>query len=183
MKNMASCYLEPLEHIINLSMTTGIVPYELKKAIVIPLFKNGDPNIFNNYRPISLLPIFSKVMGKVIYARCISFLKKKKHILYEYQFGFRGNHSTNHALSLLLEKLAQHMKMVKKTIGLFWDFSKAFDTVNYDILFKKLEHYGLRGTILNWFQNYLSNRSQNVNYKMEFSQEQELILLRMYSTR
>ena len=55
------------------------------------------------------------------------------------------------------------MKMVKKTIGLFWDFSKAFDTVNYDILFKKLEHYGLRGTILNWFQNYLSNRSQNVN--------------------
>ena len=63
----------------------------------------------------------------------------------------------------------------EKTIGLFWDFSKAFDTVNYDILFKKLEHYGLRGTILNWFQNYLSNRSQNVNYKMEFSQEQELI--------
>ena len=67
------------------------------------------------------------------------------------------------------------MKMVKKTIGLFWDFSKAFDTVNYDIFFKKLEHYGLRGTILNRFQNYLSNRSQNVNYKMEFSQEQELI--------
>ena len=125
MKNMASCYLEPLEHIINLSMTTGIAPYELKKAIVIPLFKNGDPNIFNNYRPISLLPIFSKVIEKVIYARCISFLKKK-HILYEYQFGFRGNHSTNHALSLLLEKLAAAHENGEKNYWFVLGFFKSF---------------------------------------------------------
>ena len=128
-KDTVNWYLEPLEHIINLSLTTGIVPLQWKKANVIPLFKNGNPNVFENSRPVSLLPVFSKVMEKVIYTRCIKSLGKN-NILYEYQFGFRQNHSSSHALLLLIEKLASAYEKGEKTIGLFFDLSKAFDTVN-----------------------------------------------------
>ena len=172
-KCTVNCCLKPLEHIINLSLITGIVPNQWKRANVIPLYKSDNPKIFNNYRPVSLLPVFSKVMEKVIYARCIKFLDKHS-VLYNNQFGFRRNHSTGHALLLLMEKLAIAHENNERTIGLFLDFSKAFDTVNYDILFRKLEHYGFRGTVLNWFKNYLSNRTQSVIYQKYSSVELNL---------
>ena len=104
-------------------MTTGIVPYELKKAIVIPLFKNGDPNIFNNYRPISLLPIFSKVMEKVIYARCISFLKKTTYYM-NISLASEGIIPLTMLYHFYLKNWPQHMKMVKKLLVCFGIFQK-----------------------------------------------------------
>ena len=98
-----------------------------------------------------------------MYKRLISFLKKH-NILYDYQFGFRENHSTDMALICLMEKLAKALDSNEIVIGLFLDLSKAFDTVNHEILLDKLNFYGIRGIALEWFRSYLSNRSQYVSY-------------------
>ena len=167
-------FIVPLTHIINLSLTTGIVPSQMKRANVLPLYKDGDPTSFNNYRPVSLLSVLSKVLERVMYARCIKFIEKH-NILYDRQFGFRQNHSITHALLLVMDKLAEAQENDQMTIGLFLDFSKAFDSVNHDILFSKLEHYGFRGIALKWFKSYLSDRTQTVNYQNELSTEQTTI--------
>ena len=98
-----------------------------------------------------------------MYCRLLSFLEKYK-VLYEYQFGFRCNHSTNLALTILTDKIANALNNDDHVIGVFLDFSKAFDTVNHKILFEKLEHYGIRDLPLKWIKSYLSERSQYVFY-------------------
>ena len=90
-----------LTHIFNLSITSGTVPMELKIARVVPLFKAGDKSIFSNYRPISVLLSFSKILEKLVYNRVIDYLSKYK-ILSDNQFGFREHHSTEYALALSL---------------------------------------------------------------------------------
>ena len=92
----------PITYIINLSLREGVFPCELKIAQVLPLYKNNDPMLFNNYRPISLLPFFSKVFERLMYNRLIDFIEKH-HLLYQFQFGFHKNHSTFMALVILLE--------------------------------------------------------------------------------
>ena len=89
----------PLAHIINLSISSGVVPRELKIARVIPLFKSGDEAVFVNYRPISVLPLFSKFIEKVIYRRFYNFLTKN-NFLFDNQYGFRKDHSTDHSIKL-----------------------------------------------------------------------------------
>ena len=153
----------PLTHILNLSFQQGVFPNELKTAKVSPLYKANDPMKFNNYRPISLLTIFSKIFEKLMYARLLDFLNKY-HILYKYQFGFRKAHSTYMALILLLDNLNTALDKGEYAVGIFLDFQKAFDTVDHHILLKKLEHYGIRGVPLTWFTSYLSNREQYVMY-------------------
>ena len=93
----------PLTYITNLSLTEGNFPLQLKIAQVLPLYKNNDPMLFNNYRPISILPFFSKLYEEFMYNRLIDFIEKHQ-LLYQYQFGFRKNHSTFMALVVLLEK-------------------------------------------------------------------------------
>ena len=156
-------FLEPLTHILNISITKGVFPNELKIAKVIPLFKSGDSMMFSNYRPVSVLPVFSKILERLIYTRLLSFIKEH-HILYIYQFGFRSAHSPELALLFLVDKLSDALEKGDYVLGLFLDFSKAFDTVNHNILFQKLEHYGIRGVALDMFKNYLSNRYQYVVY-------------------
>ena len=153
----------PLIYLLNLSLSQGIFPQELKTANVIPLFKSDDPMRFNNYRPVSLLSIFSKIYEKVMYNRIISFLTDQK-ILYERQFGFRKHHSTYMPLMLLIDKLAKAMEEKEYVIGVFLDFSKAFDTVDHNILLDKLYHYGIRGIAHDWLKSYLNNRQQFVTY-------------------
>ena len=109
-----------------------------------------------------------------MYNRLISFLNKWK-ILYQYQFGFRQHHSTYMALIILMDKLITALKEGKFVLGLFLDFSKAFDTVNHDILFKKLELYGIRGTSLCLFKSYLTNRYQYVEYNNENSSRSKIV--------
>ena len=118
---------------------------------------------FSNYRPISVLPLFSKILERIMYNRIINFINKH-NILYKYQFGFRKNHSTNMALIILIDKILSAINNGNYVLGIFLDFTKAFDTVNYSILLQKLYKYGIRGIAHKWFENYLSNRKQYVCY-------------------
>ena len=157
------CIKNPLLHIMNQSLLQGVFPNELKVANVIPLYKADDPMKFNNYRPVSLLSILSKIFEKAMYNRLTDFLETQK-LLMEKQFGFRKDHSTYMALMLLVDNLIKSLENGEYVLGVFLDFSKAFDTVDHAILLSKLYHYGIRGPALTWFQSYLSGRQQFVTY-------------------
>ena len=121
------------------------------------------PLCFNNYRPVSLFCILSKAYEKVTYNRLLTFLEYY-NVLFENQFGFQKLHSSYMALMVLTDKLIKSLENGKYVIGVYLDFSKAFDTVDHAILLSKLSHYGIRGNALNWFISYLSNRKQYVTY-------------------
>ena len=147
----------------------------MKKAKVLPLYKSGDPHEFSNYRPISILSIISKIFEKLIYSRLTKFLNKHD-ILYKYQFGFRESHSTELALNSLNSFISSAFENKQFALGIFLDFSKAFDTVNFKILLSKLAHYGIRGTPLKWLENYLLNRNQHVIFNDSVSKNEVIKL-------
>jgi len=149
----------PLAHICNLSFGTGVVPDSLKLAKVIPVYKKGDKSQPGNYRPISLLSVFDKVLEKLMCQRLCDFLQLH-NILYEFQFGFRKHHSTVLAIMEVIDNIYQHLDAREFTLGVYLDLQKAFDTVNHEILLYKLSNYGIRGVVLKWFKNYLSGRKQ-----------------------
>ena len=149
----------PLCKIINTSFSTGIFPEALKIAKVIPIYKKGSTQDVNNYRPISLLSIFDKIIEKIMYNRVNLFLENH-NILFEQQYGFRKQMSTHQSLINITEKIKNSIEKGKYGCGVFIDLKKAFDTVNHVILFKKLDHYGIRGNALDWFKSYLTNRKQ-----------------------
>ena len=156
----------PLTVILNQSLLNGIFPDALKIAIVKPLFKKGEKNCFNNYRPISLLPTISKKFERAIYFQQYNHFNKN-NLLVEQQYGFRPQHSTELATIKLIDIIISHMddkKNIKTPVALFLDLSKAFDTLDYDILLTKLQYYGL-GYALDLIKSYLLNRFQRVKYK------------------
>ena len=153
---------KPLEILFNASLATGIVPQSFKIARIIPVFKKGDYRSLNNYRPISLLSIFNKLLEKLMYTRLINFLEQKC-ILYDKQFGFRSHHSTEHAILTITDKIQNAIENRNYSCGIFLDFSKAFDTVHHGILINKLEKYGIRGVAKDWFVSYLTDRQHYVS--------------------
>ncbi len=162
-KHVIHVLSNPLSHIFNLSFAEGTFPDDLKIAKVTPIFKKDDPKYYTNYRPVSVLPMFSKILEKLTYNRLMKYINEN-NILYKHQFGFRNAYSTYMAMILLEDKITQAMDNGEYTLGLFLDFSKAFDTINHTILMSKLHHYGIRGISLDWFQSYMTNRSQSVTY-------------------
>ena len=161
LKEIKDCILEPLANIFNKSLTEGCFPTAMKEACVIPLFKNKCKTDKNNFRPISLLITISKVLEKIIYKRTYTFFEKH-HLLYKSQYGFRANHSCENAIQELVGNIIKGFANDQHTAAIFLDLSKAFDTLDHDILLKKLEKYGIRGVALDWFKSYLNNRKIRV---------------------
>ena len=152
----------PISKLINLSLQTGFHPTKLKLAKVIPIHKKGSKMSISNYRPISLLSNINKVFEKIVFHRVYKFVENND-ALYKHQYGFRKKYSTNHALISITEQIRKALDSNKYAIGVFVDFQKAFDTVDHNILLQKLERYGIRGNINNWFRSYLQDRNQFVS--------------------
>ena len=163
LKFISEDIVHPLVYLCNLSLEQGVFPKELKLANVLPLYKSDDPLMFNNYRPVSLLCVLSKVFESIMYPRLIGRLENCK-ILLNNQFGFRKLHSSYMALMVLMNNLISSLEKGENVVGVFLDFSKAFDTVDHLILLTKLEHYGIRGNALAWFRSYLTDHEQFVTY-------------------
>ena len=152
-------FSENLAKIYNNSITKGEYPKQLKIAKVIALFKKGEKYYPKNYRPISLLSIFNKILEKLLCKQLVSFIERNK-ILYNYQFGFRKLYSTTMALIEFSDNIHRLLDEGNYVIGIFIDFTKAFDTVDHEILLHKLYRYGIRGHANNFFRSYLTNRTQ-----------------------
>ena len=134
-------------------------------------YNKGDKCCQNNYRPISLLPTLSKIFERVMYKQLYQYFNENK-LLCEQQYGFRSQHSTELAAVKLVDYIIKEMdcnKKVKTPVALFLDLSKAFDTLTFDILLKKLKHYGVHGKSLALIKNYLTNRSQYVQIENQES--------------
>lgn len=147
--------------IFNSCMQSGIFPDRFKTAIVRPLFKKGNKYDKNNYRPISLLPTFSKILEKLLQTRLVSYLSQN-NIISGAQFGFQSTKGTNDAIFEMLNTVYENMQSGAYTMGIFCDLTKAFDCVDHDILTRKLHFYGIRGVANEIFKSYLSNRTQLV---------------------
>ena len=165
---------DPLCVIFNASLQSGTVPNQMKIAKVIPIFKTGDTCSFSNYRPISILPLFSKILERCMYNRLSEFINIH-NLLYYNQFGFRAQHSTSSALIEYVHTISRAIDDKKIAISLFLDLSKAFDCLDHHILLSKLYNYGIRGVAYDWFKDYLSNRKQYTFYNNSSSQLKELI--------
>ena len=144
---------------INKSFAKGIFPDALKIAKIIPIHKGDKKDVISNYRPISLLPSLSKIYERAIYSRLIEFLTQHI-ILSDDQYGFRKNRSPKLAILKLIGLILENLSKEKFVISVFLDLKKAFDTLDHDIMLKKLHYYGIRGVYHDWFKSYLCNRRQ-----------------------
>lgn len=162
-----------LSHIINMMLECGNFPDELKIAKVTPVYKGGGVTSINNYRPISVLPVFSKIFERVINDRITVFFKKY-HIITPAQYGFKKEKSAESALIDIKDKIAENIENKLVTLGLFLDLKKAFDTVQHDILLKKLNIYGIRGIGLKLIKSYLNERYQYVCLNNESSSKMKI---------
>ena len=174
LKSISTMTSPILAKFFNNFMSSGIFPSILKIGIVSPVFKKGDPQKFDNYRPISTLPIFSKILEKLLYKRIYSFLVSRK-ILYEKQFGFRKNHSTSHAINYSVKYITDNIEHKKHVIGIFLDLSKAFDTICHSKLLHKLQNYGIRGNCLELIRSYLSSRQQLTKFNGTLSEPANIL--------
>ena len=160
--------VDVLTHLFNKSVIGGEFPQSLKIAEIIPIFKKGDKKCVNDYRPISLLPIFSKIFEKIIKCRVLSYLEKIAFFSSK-QYGFRAGKSTEDALLTHCCHIYESIDQKKYTAALYIDIKKAFDTVDHGILLNKLEKAGFRDFMLDWFASYLKNRKQKVKIGYFFS--------------
>jgi hypothetical protein len=156
---------------MNRSIEIGKYPSKLKYAKIVPIYKNDDDEDPGNYRPISLLSNINKIYGKLMYCRIASFLKKN-NTLFSTQYGFREKHTTQHALLDIVSKIQNNMDNKLFSCCIFIDLQKAFDTVNRTILLSKLNYYGIRGVINNWFCSYLNGRSQTTQISSKMSNKE-----------
>ena len=162
LKLLKSDISSQLSEIINISFSSGIFPSILKTAKVIPVHKKDSKLNFSNYCPISLLSNIENILERLIYKGIYKFFSDN-NLIYFLQFGFRQKYSTVHALISLTENIRKKTDEGNIGCGIFVNLQKAFNTVEHDILLSKLEHYGIRGLVNEWFKSYLSNRKQYVS--------------------
>ena len=150
--------------IFNASLETGTFLEQLKIAKVIPIHKKGNTRNINNYRPIALLSVFSKLLEKLVYNRIITFIEKNG-IITEAQHGFRSKMSTETALLDFINNVQLSIDNKMNPVGIFLDLSKAYVVLDHKILLDKLNVYGIRGISNKWMESYLTNRKQFVELK------------------
>jgi hypothetical protein len=173
-KKTASIISPLLEPLFNQSMKDGVFPAELKLAKVTPIYKKENAELLENYRPVSVLPVFGKIFEKIIYSRLYSFLTTEG-VLHEKQYGFRQGHSTSQALNYSVELVQRSLSKKQHVLAVFIDLSKAFDTLDHKILLDKLHNYGIRGNTHKLLTSYLTNRYQYTNALGEDSDKLPLL--------
>ena len=164
LKFVADPLLEPLQKLINLSIQSGTVPQQLKEAKVLPIYKGADAGSkhqYSNYRPIAILNTIGKVLEKAVEWQLRQYFTSNG-LFYSGQYGFRPNRNTTQALLDLSCHIHEKLDQGSHTLGVFIDLSKAFDTLNFDILLQKLAKYGVSKSSLTWFESYISGRTQRV---------------------
>jgi len=151
----------------------GTFPDNLKLAVIKPLLKTGDTYSVNNYRPISTINNFAKILEKIIKGRLIMFLENNK-LLSKNLYGFRPGMGIGNAL--YSESIFKYnaLNNSKKVTAIFFDLAKAFDTVNHHEIIKILPNFGLKNISLNWFRSYLKNRKQIVKINDILGEEMEI---------
>ena len=162
LKDNSNKLADILMHVLNICVAEGYFPEELKTGCITPIYKNGPKNDVKNYRPVCSLSPFSKILEKIIYNRMIEFIDQNE-ILSSNQFGFRKGLSTESAIIQFINNIHNGLHYKHNTVAVFMDLSKAFDVLDHDILFKKLEHYGFRGKILDLLKSFISNRKYFVS--------------------
>jgi len=154
---------KPVLHLVNLSLSKGIFPDLLKEAVVTPIYKKGAKDLMSNYRPVSILKVFAKIIEKVMYSRLSDYVNAA-NILYDRQFGFRSGHSTEMAVAEITSTIYRELNERRCVMAINMDLSKAFDTINHEILLQKLDKCGIGGLAYSWIRSYLSNRTQRVRH-------------------
>ena len=173
LKELKDELLYPLEILFNNSLDESIFPQQMKEAHVVPLHKGKCKYETTSYRPILLLINMSKILEKIMYKRVYNFLNNNS-LIYSSQHGFRNKHSCESAVGELIGNVCKGHKKCKHTLAIFLDLSKAFDTISHNILFRKLEKYGIHGQALKWFRSYLGNRTIRVKCKVTATDIEEL---------
>ena len=154
---------KPVSVLINRCLDNSLFPTAEKRAMIIPIYKAGSKTHLDNYRPISILAVLSKVFERVVQQQVYDYLEQNK-LLSQSQFGFRKGSSTQHAVTLLSDAIKQAMDTGMLTGTVFVDLSKAFDTVDHARLLSKLPIYGILNRELKWFESYLFNRNHFVSF-------------------
>ena len=159
-----------LAYLINKSFKEDIFPEALKEAVIKPIYKAGNHADINNYRPIAILNIISKIYEKIMKKRLIEFINKN-NILTNCQYGFRKGCSTTQAVIDCVHQIEQEKKLGNIPIGILLDFKKAFDSIDHDILLNKLHRIGVRGNVYKWFESYIKNRNNYTTINTEISEK------------
>ena len=163
LKCLLPSILSHLTHAINLCIIKKVFPTVFKEAIITPVFKGGPKTQFSSYRPISVLPVISKIIETIMYRQLMTYISDH-NILFELQFGFRANHSTYMPISMLHDLITDNLTHNRKTAGIFLDLARAFDTVNINILLQKLRLYGISKDAVAFLTSYLTNRKHRVKF-------------------
>ena len=161
LKSIKYNLIDVLVHLFNLSFNNGIVPVQFKTSKTVPIPKKGDLTLPSNYRGISLIELFSKILEKLMHSRVYKYFITND-LFYIRQYGFMKKRGTDHCLLDIINSLTRNMSASKVSSLLSLDVMKAFDVVNWQILFKKLEHYGIVGRALAWFKSYFEGRCQKI---------------------